>query len=598
MSLGEDTAAIFDSHINAYLQQYAVTELLHEAYYDDEEEEGIEAETEDIDVQKVREIEQQTEKEKETYNSRYPEPLKPDVVAKLFHEIENCESQMSRFFGNIKVSAKAVIDVLKDLISGKLPIGSVWSQRHPAGYRRQSSPEDYIRYVSLMLPELESIYEKINQQYAATPNIEEIEKLKTEFADITVRAKLKRSIIETITKTTQAFLSDLKTNTRIEGWVAEDKVQIAKERLNVIYKKYEDNIKTVKLHNMRAVCKTAIDIKNALDYLGYSNRSLVEDLVGEGVKGLDDAVNAFDVSRGNTFLTAAQGHIIRYMREFLYRNSTVQIPIRELKERAAVKKAKVRLTDEKQRKVEYSEIVNHMRANSKLYGFTPDIDRVVEILTTSTSPISMSTPADEFGEEDLGSKMKDTSIHDPGTTESYINPFKDKIEAIRSKLPPKEREAAERLFNFDSLDPDKFTDQILTVRRQLQRMKLNNESFDSEINKYLELYLEVITPVNGITNVGKQQLTIDPSKMTGEPDCAVSAAAYEMYNMSEGNKTPKKWQALNDDERKNYVNLIQAKAKLSDKVATNPAVTKPAASPNQQTMPSSKVNTIGPIGAI
>ena len=610
MLLSKDTSILFDSYVNRFLEQYDVSSVIVESDIDGEEDsEDNEDDDEDHDVYtgEVPEVvdrssqpEQIKKEEDEKFVSTYPEPLPPDTITQLFKSIERQEVKLLRVLSRIKFSADKFINLFEELIAGKTPVGDLKSRRESAAYRRQSSSGEYMRYVRNSLPTLKSLYNQITDlTNDSTVDVASVNELKDKFEYIITKTNLSQRIINSVADSTIKFISDIagdRDDIFKETWVSQDKLQIAKDNLQDNLTNYNKDRNNIQIHNMRLVCKIAIDTKNTLSVLGFSRSDFVKDLVGAGIPGLMEAVDKFDYTRENRFSTAAVPFIRGAIKNYCYRESIVKIDFKIITQIAKIRKAQRTLSQQIQGTPTLEDISAYLLKNDKT--FHPSEREIEDLLNIGTSAVSTDTPVGEHGEETVGSMQADTVTPHAGSEEIELQKLRQKISDIRKQLTPDENKAVDIHFNLEDFNVTKFQSQIMAVRKHFLNMKQKlNDSFDNEVNNFLSLYLEITTntPVNAITNVGKQALVIDPSKMTGKVDCPISAAAYEMYNMSEGNKLAKQWHALNDDERKTYVNLIQAKTKLSNAMSTSPAVTKPAASPNQQTQPSSKISALGAI---
>lgn len=608
MLLRKDNSILFDSYVNRFLEQYDVSSVIVESddideYGEDGDDEGYDIVTDDTPevVDKLKQPDQVKEDDDIKFTSTYPEPLPPDTITQLFIDVEHYELMLLRMLSRIKFSADRFINLFEDLITGKINVGNLKNKRERAAYRRHSSSEEYMRYIHNNLSSLKSLYNQITDLTSdSTANREAINELKDKFEDIISKTNLSQRIINNVADDTIKFISDIiiseQDDVFQDTWVLQDKLQIAKEALHENLTKYNKDRNTIQIHNMRLVCKIAIDTKNTLSVLGFSRSDFVKDLVGAGIPGLMEAVDKFDYTRENRFSTAAVPFIRGAIKNYCYRESIVKIDFKIITQIAKIRKAQRTLSQQIQGTPNLEDISAYLLRNDKT--FHPSEREIEDLLNIGTSAVSTDTPVGEHGEETVGSMQADTVTPHAGSEEVELQKLRQKISDIRKQLTPDENKAVDIHFNLEDFNVTKFQSQIMAVRKHFLNMKQKlNDSFDNEVNNFLSLYLEITTntPVNAITNVGKQALVIDPSKMTGKADCPISAAAYEMYNMSEGNKPAKQWHALNDDERKTYVNLIQAKTKLSNTMSTNPAVTRPAASPNQQTQPSSKISALGAI---
>ena len=93
--------------------------------------------------------------------------------------------------------------------------------------------------------------------------------------------------------------------------------------------------------NLRFVIKVAFEYKNIV---------APEDVIGEGVLGLDHAINKFETDRGLKFITFAvywiRAHITQYLKD---KKSTIRIPVNQQEEIRKAKKQKDGITPEIQK---------------------------------------------------------------------------------------------------------------------------------------------------------------------------------------------------------------------------------------------------------
>ena len=357
------------------------------------------------------------------------------------------------------------------------------------------------------------------------------------------------------------------------------------------------------------VARIAGHMKDTLESAGFISHEidLFMEFFQEGARALQRAVHTYDPDRGNNFSTAAWKVVLSAIKEYLFKNSTLTsgYSYGTVVKISKVKKARGELFSQELKEPTPEQIawfLQQQAATSSIKNpFTPSPYEVRDLLNIAyTRSGSLDEPAGSGEEGDYvetkHSKAEDVNAVIPGKGEDQLTVFKEKIQKLKNSLPQDVAQAMNEYFDFEAYNIKEIAEKILTVRRQLQRMKLNNESFDSEINKYLELYLEVITPVNGITNVGKQALTVSSADITGQPNCDKSITAWEVYKSNPQNKAPNTpWDRLTPGERLAYTALLKKEIDTSNKSAAPPAATAPNTAAKQ--LPRSSTN-IAPLGAI
>ena len=190
MSLGKDTAAIFDSHINAYLQQYAVNYIIAEA-----------TKEEDYDD----EVDQASKTTKKINPLFEKEPLSVQETLDTFKSIDFNESTILKLLTKHKFSLLALLNLYKDLYSRKLSVREVTHKKELGGYRRWAA--DFERYVRVKLPKLEEAYNLIDELSTDPSNETKIIEIKKDITDTISKAKIDSQLLEDIADNTLSFLN-------------------------------------------------------------------------------------------------------------------------------------------------------------------------------------------------------------------------------------------------------------------------------------------------------------------------------------------------------------------------------------------------------
>lgn len=600
MSRVKDADVLFNTYINCFLKKYAIDSVLTEAAENNEDDEEQEASDDSAKSPSLS-------PRKILFSQ---EPLSREETIEEFKEKDFNENILKKLLSKNKFSFTKLLQIYRDLASGKLSIAEGRHKKEEGGYGVWFSPGDFMRYIQLKLPILESLYEKITELTKDSANTKEVIEIKNQVTEIIDKIKIDSILLENIAEDTVKFLEAeaiKKEPVYSDSWISTADIENYKKNVINYYTLYKNNINKLVHHNMRLVSRIAAHMRDTYEEAGFIFDDRVEaltDFEGEGARGLIDAIHKFDYTRENSFSTAAWKVILNAVRRSHFKQSGLSnIPFDTIVEISKVKKARNALYEQLGTEPTAEQIATFLRVNRQgetKKPFTPTAAKVNELLGIELSKISMYAPVGgEDHVEEFGSKMRDPDAVIAGKETDQALLFKKKLDTIKSKIPSDILSAMDNYFNISDYNIERFKIQILSVRRQLQSMKQQklNDSFDNEVNKFLSLYYEFTTtnPVNAITNVGKQAMVFDPSKMTGKSDCPVSRAAYEYYNMTAGIKQHKDWSALSNDERNQAIGRIKEQLEKSNKLSTNPTTTRPAASPNQQTQPSSKITAIGAI---
>ncbi len=221
--------------------------------------------------------------------------------------------------------------------------------------------------------------------------------------------------------------------------------------------------------------------------ISAGDRTTYEELREEGQLGLFDAVDGFDSSKGARLSTYARIRITRKIKEFLYRNSLVQVPVYLSKIHQKVLCVEERHLSEHMRKPTLEEIVHALsfmsdpsRSNTIIGNNA--LNLTLRSMQASKRLISLdeSPPADKPREEtrtyhDIVTDDRIAPIVDDASNQE----IKSDINYLLMLLPDRERFILKHIYGLDSAE-------VFTFKELGEKLGMTGEGVRQIQNKVLK----------------------------------------------------------------------------------------------------------------